>query len=301
VTFSVTDSGNPTATPLTSTATSTVSVFDSNNIPVVTAPAPITIVVANGTTSLVASDPAIVAFLAAASAIDAEDGSLSVSSDAPASFPLGSTIVTFSATDGCGVVATANATVTIEEEPLPNTAPVLTPPAPITVTAGMCAASVMALHPEIDTFLSDVTASDAEDGNLRWYVTSNAPRDFFIGDTIVTFSVTDTGDPDGIPLTTTGTSTVTVDAMANSAPVVTAPTPITVNIAIGTGPVAASDPTIAAFLLAATASDTEDGVLTVSNDAPASFPEGVTIVTFSATDACGLVTTATATVTIVEI
>jgi hypothetical protein len=69
-----------------------------------------------GTTSVPATDPAIAAFLASATANDAEDGPLAVSNDAPADFPLGTTTVTFSATDFCGVTTTAQSTVTIQEE-----------------------------------------------------------------------------------------------------------------------------------------------------------------------------------------
>ena len=300
VTFTVTDSGAPTATPLTTTATSTVAVFNPNTAPSVTAPAPLTLIAAIGTTSVSASDPAIAGFLAAASASDAEDGVLIVSNDAPASFPLGTTTVTFTATDACGLVATATATVIIEEEPVPNTAPTLTPPAPITVTAGLCASSVPALNPAVESFLSSATATDAEDGNLRWYITTNAPRDFQLGNTLVTFTVTDSGNPSGTRITTIGTSTVSVNAAPNTAPTLTAPAPITVTVTFGTPSLAASDPAIAAFLAAASASDPEDGNVLISHDAPASFPLGTTTVTFTATDACGLIATATATVTIQE-
>lgn len=81
-----------------------------------TAPAPLDITVPAGTTSVPATDPAIAGWLASASASDAEDGGLNVTNNAPADFPLGTTTVTFTATDACGVSDTAVSTVTITEE-----------------------------------------------------------------------------------------------------------------------------------------------------------------------------------------
>ena len=109
----------------------------------------------------------------------------------------------------------------------------------------------------------------------------------------MTFSVIDSGG-----LTGTATSTVTIRATENTPPVVIAPQPIIVTAPAGATSVPASDPAIAAFLAGASASDIEDGTLTPTNDAPASFPLGTTIVTFSAIDSGGLTGTATATVTV---
>ena len=116
VTFSVTDSGDPTGNPATTTATSTLTALDPNTAPTVTAPAPLSITVPAGTTSVPATDPVIAGWLASASASDAEDGGLNVTDNAPADFPLGTTTVTFTATDACGVSDTAVSTVTIIEE-----------------------------------------------------------------------------------------------------------------------------------------------------------------------------------------
>jgi len=286
------------------TADSTLTVNETpNTAPVVTAPAPITITVPQGTTSVPATDPAIVAFLDDASANDSEDGPLAVSNDAPADFPLGITTVTFSATDACGLTSTATSTVTIQEE-AGNTAPQLTTPDPITVTAGLCDISIPATDSAIADFLNGATATDAEDGDLTGSITNDAPADFPAAvtpgaATTVTFSVTDSGDPSGTPITTTGTSSVTaVDP--NTPPTVTAPAPLTITVPAGTTSVPATDPAIAAFLASASANDAQDGVLAVSNDAPADFPLGTTTVTFSATDSCAASASETSTVTIEE-
>jgi len=74
------------------------------------------ITVAAGTGSVPVSDPAIAAFLASATAQDGQDSTLSVSNDAPAVFEPGTTTVVFSATDACGLTATASSTLTIQEE-----------------------------------------------------------------------------------------------------------------------------------------------------------------------------------------
>jgi hypothetical protein len=293
VTFSAMDSLNATGT-----ADSSVTVNETpNSAPVVTAPAPLTITVAQGTTSVPASDPAIQAFLAAATATDAEDGTLTVSNNAPANFAVGTTTVTFSATDSCGLNVIATSTVTVQV--VGNTAPLLTPPAAQTVDGPLCATAVARTDPAIAAWLGSATATDAEDGDLTASITNNAPASFPAArapgvPTQVTFSVTDNGNPPAPPATSTASSTLTV-VDPNTAPVVTAPNTLTITLPAGTDPattVPVTDPAIQAFLAAASATDAEDGVLVVSKDAPTDFPVGTTTVTFSATDGCGVISSA---------
>ena len=272
-------------------ATVTIQVGDAN-APVVTAPADLTITLPPGSTGPVpATDPEIVAWLASVTAIDPEEGSLPVSNNAPASFPVGTTPVTFTATDSCGNegAATANVIILVAD----NNVPVVTAPAPLTVTAPLCATSVPQSDTEIQNWLNSASADDVEDGTLP--VTNNAPLNFLLGDTLVTFSAEDSLGAIG-----TADSTLTLDETPNTVPVVTAPAPITITVPQGTTSVPATDPAIVAFLDGASANDDEDGTLAVSNDAPADFPLGITTVSFSATDACGLTSTATSTVTIQE-
>ena len=272
-------------------ATVTIQVGDAN-APVVTAPADLTITLPPGSTDPVpATDSEIAAWLASATAVDPEEGNLTVGNNAPASFPIGTTPVTFTATDSCGNEGTAAANVIVLVAD--NNVPVVTAPAPLAVTAPLCATSVPQSDAEIQTWLNSATADDVEDGALP--VTNNAPLDFSLGDTLVTFSAEDSVGAVG-----TADSTLTVNETPNTAPVVTAPAPITITVPQGTISVPATDPAIAAFLAGASADDTEDGQLSVSNDAPTDFPLGITTVTFSATDACGLTSTATSTVTIQE-
>jgi hypothetical protein len=302
VTFSATDNLGATGSV---DATVTVNATP-NAAPTVSAPAPISITVPSGTTTVPGgTDSAIQAFLAAAGAADAEDGDLAVTDDALVEFPLGTTTVTFTATDSCGLSGTAQSAVTIiEDQPVNNDPPQLSAPAPITVEVALCGTSVPATDLVSEAFLGGATATDAEDGDLTAQITNDAPADFLAAvapgvATTVTFSVTDSGDPTGTPMTSTTTSTVTaVDP--NTAPLVSAPAALSITVPAGTSSVPASDPAIAAFLVSVMAQDKQDGMLSVSNDAPTDFGPGTTTVVFSATDACGLTATASSTLTIQE-
>ncbi len=88
-----------------------------------------------------------------------------------------------------------------------------------------------------------------------------------------------------------------ITAPDTQAPVVTPPTNISVS-ALLSDTVPATNAVIAAFLAGATASDNIDGSVVVSNNAPTSFPAGITTVTFSASDSAGNTGIATANVTI---
>jgi hypothetical protein len=281
------------------TATATVKVNETPNTePVVTAPDAITIMVPAGTTSVPATDPDIAAFLNNATAFDTEDGDVTASiiNDAPGDFPMGTTSVTFSVSDNCGVSANAVSMITIQEEG-GNIAPVINVPDQITVDAQLCATSMPATDPTIVAFLNGATAFDAEDGDVTASITNDAPSDFPIGTTPVTFSVTDS---DGA--TTTGVASVMVIG-ANTAPVLIGPSPLSITVTAGTITVPKTDTAIAAFLNSATATDAEDGDFpssAITNNAPVDFPMGESTVTFSVTDSCGLTATANSTVTITE-
>jgi hypothetical protein len=125
----------------------TVAVVDST-APVLTVPAPITL--AATSSGLPASDPAIVRFLARATAEDMVDPRPTLRHDAPAVFPLGQTTVTFVTTDSFGNWQIGKSTVTLTTQPLPATPP----------------AAVDRIPPE------NVSALRAERGNarvrLRW-------------------------------------------------------------------------------------------------------------------------------------
>jgi hypothetical protein len=83
------------------------------------------------------------------------------------------------------------------------------------------------------------------------------------------------------------------------APTINCPASINVECTQHTG-TPASDPTIAAFLAGATASDNCDAGPVITTDALAVFPHGLTSVTFTATDAAGNTASCTRSVTVVD-
>lgn len=172
-------------------------------------------------------------------------------------------------------------------------APVVTPPANITIQAPICVESLPSSTPAILAFMANASATDVEDGNVSASIINDAPGAFSLGTTTVTFTARDS-----LGLLGTASATVTVLGTPNTAPEVSAPAPITLTAPSGAISIPPSDPTIAAFLASATATDPQNNLTSFTNNAPANFPLGTTTVTFTATDGCGLTTTATSTVTV---
>ena len=258
--------------------------------PVLTVPQNVTVaaVDADGTLS---TDLAIQDFLAQAKAEDDVDGPITPSNDAPAVFPLGDTVVTFSATDAAGNTATATATVTVAD----LTAPVVTAPSDITVQATTSDGSP-ATDPAIAAFLAAATAEDNVDGDID--PVNDATTLFSVGSTLVTFSATDAAG-------NVGTATAAVNVLEIGPPDDTTPPELTVPqdtivAAVDASGTPATDFAIASFLAGATALDGVDGPITPTNNAPATFPLGPTIVIFTAVDLAGNTAARTATLTVVD-
>jgi len=200
-----------------------------------------------------------------ATAVDNVDGVVAVSNNSPVSFPLGTTTVTWSATDSSGNTATATQTVTI----IDTTAPALTTPADLVVEATAVASSIA---------IGSASALDIVDGAVS--VSNNAPATFPLGTTIVIWAATDLSG-------NTATATQAITVVDTTAPVLTVPADMVVttknkkvNVNIGT----------------ATATDIFG--VTITNDAPATFRRGTTTVTWTATDANGNVSQAAQTITV---
>jgi hypothetical protein len=184
---------------------------------------------------------------------------VTVTNNAPAGFPLGTTVVTWVATDASGNSATGVQQVTVED----TTPPVLTPPPPVTVEASDVLSMV-----DIGT----ATATDI----FPVTVASDAPDTFPLGPTTVTWTATDTSGN-----VTTATQQVTV--VDTTPPVLNVPGDVTVT---------ATGPLTMVAIGTATATDIFEPV-TISNDAPAAgFPVGTHEVTWTATDANGNVASA---------
>ena len=193
--FTVRDTGDAAAAPVTS-AEATVSITVNDTIaPAITAPANVTVNTGAGATACgaVVAD----ADLGTATATD-NSGSVSVTrSGVPSGniFPVGTTTVTYTATDAAGNSTTATQTVTV----IDNTAPVITAPAPITVNAGLSGFAV------VPNFVTSTISSD----NCGPVTVSQSPlagTTVGLGTHIITLTATDAAGN-----TSTATTTFTVN------------------------------------------------------------------------------------------
>ena len=124
--------------------------------PEITLPGGDITVEADGSSGTPVTSADIATFLSGASAEDAVDGPVSVSHDAPGVLPLGTTTITFTATDSSGNTVMVSVDVTIVD----TTAPVLTLPASITVAAEG-PTGTPATQAQIAAFLAGASAEDS--------------------------------------------------------------------------------------------------------------------------------------------
>jgi hypothetical protein len=250
--------------------------------PVVTAPEDI-VITAVDPSGIAATNSSITEFLNQASAVDNVDGAVDVTNDAPDQFPVGATTVIFSAQDALGNATTASAVVTIAD----LSAPVIEAPANISVAA-VDSSGTPSSDDDITVFLNGASAVDNIDSSVT--ITNNAVEIFPLGTTTVVFTAVDAAGN----ASTASADVVVVDL---TAPAVTAPSDKVVAATDGNGTLS-TDAEISAFLSAGSAIDNVDGTLAVSTDAPATMPLGDTTVSFTATDAAGNKSTATAVLTV---
>ncbi|QEP44929.1 DUF5011 domain-containing protein [Ectothiorhodospiraceae bacterium BW-2] len=262
------------------TVTRSITVQD-GSAPVVTPPANIT-VAAIDATGTPATHSAITSFLNSATASDAVDGLLtSIGHNAPTTFPLGATVVTFSATDSSNNTGRAQAIVTVADQSRPV----------ITLTGS----SALTLNIGQSYTEQGATASDNVDGDISNRITLSGSVDTSrVGLYTLSYNVSDAAG------NAAQTVTRSITVQDGSAPVVTPPANITVAASNATG-TPATHSAITSFLNSATASDNIDGDLTqISHNAPNQLPLGVTVVTFSATDSQGNRGSAQATITVTD-
>jgi sugar lactone lactonase YvrE len=203
-------------------------------------------------------------------------GSVALANNAPAVFSKGTTVVTWTATDPCGNKATCAQSVVVVD----NQAPTISCPAPVTVS---CASAV----PPVNT--GSVTASD----NCGSVTVS------FVGDittnqtcanrytVLRTYRATDASG-------NSATCTQTITVNDTTPPTITAPSDVTTFTDPGqcsASNVALGSPTASSFC---------GDAVTVTNNAPAVFPKGITQVIWSATDSCGNSAAATQNVLVVD-
>jgi len=185
-----------------------------------------------------------------------EVGVMSVTNDAPEVFPLGETIVTWTATDVIGNISNLSQSIILVD----STAPRIAFSEDLIIEASSLEQNTLEL-------VTPETSDDVEISS----VTNDAPEVFPLGETIVTWTATDSS---GNYASTTQTITV-VDT---TAPVITTPQNIIVD--------AVNTETLLEIGLA-TIDDIIDDSPIITNDAPTVFPLGETIVTWTATDKFG--------------
>jgi hypothetical protein len=280
VTYTATDNaGNVTV------GTQRVVVTESPAInPTITAPADVTVNTGPGATSCgtVVSD----ATLGNASANDNCPGVTISRTGVPAgnNFPVGTTFVTYTATDASGNTASATQHVTVVD----NTPPVVTAPAAVTLFTGAGATSCGVTVSDLDGTLGTGSATDNCPG-VSAVSRSGVPagNNFPVGNTTLTYSATDAHG-------NSASATQTVTVIDNTAPVISCPANITLEPSCPTGAIAT--------YATPTATDNCAVQSVVRSAGPASgsvFPIGTTTVTHTATDIYGNTSSCSFTVTVV--
>ncbi|HKU32535.1 MAG TPA: HYR domain-containing protein, partial [Candidatus Nitrosotalea sp.] len=194
---------------------------------------------------------------------------VSITNNAPSKFPIGVTMVTWTAMNAGGNTAKTIQKVTVVD----TTPPTLTAPPNVTVQA------TSADHNTVD--LGTPSSYDAVGVES---VTNDAPAYFPLGQTVVTWKAVDASG-------NTATAQQTVIVQDTKPPTIKAPAAMTVNATGALTPVNIGQ---------ATATD-NTGITSLTNDSPQQgFALGTTIVTWTATDAGGNTATATQTIIVVN-
>ncbi len=212
--------------------------------------------------------------LDAPTASDLADPAPLVTSDMPADgFPMGDTLITWTATDASGNTASVNQVITIMDGE---------PGGPLTLDAP----ADRQLEATGETTPVDLGTATVSGGTPPLAVTKDVPATGFpLGSTTVTWTVSDS-----VGQSVTDTQAVTV--IDSTAPILIAPGAMTRQQGSDGGLTVVD-------LGTATASDAVDSAPDIVNNAPASgFPVGTTIVTWTATDASGNSATAAQSVTV---
>lgn len=196
---------------------------------------------------------------------------LSISVGNPHTFPVGSTVVTFTATDAAGNEATTSATVTVRD----TTAPSLATPSDITLEGNALGGAVV-------SFIA--TATDIVDGVYPATCVPPSGSTFPVGSTMVSCTATDAAGN-----TRTGTFAITVKD--TTPPEISVPGDLLVEATAPSGAVAT---------YAVTATDLVGGTRPVvcSPSSGSTFPFGMSSVSCTASDAAGNARTAIFRVTV---
>jgi uncharacterized repeat protein (TIGR01451 family) len=279
ITYTATDAaGNSTV------GIQTITVLESPAIPpTISAPADVTVNTGPDATSCgaVVAD----AVLGTATGNDNCAGVTVTRSGVPAgnAFPVGNTVVTYTATDASGNTAQDTQTVTVVD----NTPPVVTAPAAVTLFTGPGATSCGVTVTNLDGTFGTGSAIDNCPG-VGAVSRSGIPsgNNFPVGITTLTYSATDAHG-------NTGSATQTVTVIDNTAPLISCPASITIEPTCPTGAIAT--------YTAPVGTDNCPGATTSRTAGLASgsvFPIGATTVTFTVNDAHGNSASCSFTVTV---
>ena len=275
VTYTFTDNANN-----TSTTSFTVTVVD-NTIPVINQ-CPTNIVVYTGSRT---SCNQIATWTAPNATDNCNVSSLTSNYNSGDVFPVGTTVVTYTATDIHNNATQSSFSVTV----IDNTAPVISgTPNNITEYTGngrlTCNQTATWTAP---------TAVDNCVGTVNYASQSHAPGSTFpVGVTTVTYTFTDNAN-------NTSTTSFTVTVIDNTAPVISG-TPSNITVNTGGGRLTCDQ---TATWVAPTAVDNCLGTISpafVSNQPGSTFPVGVTTVTYTFSDNAGNTSTTSFTVTVVD-
>ena len=184
----------------------------------------------------------------------------SITNDAPETFPLGETIVTWTATDISGNSASISQIISV----IDTTAPTLIVPNDIQVEAT-----------SIDANIVEFGSADASDLVEISSITNDAPETFPLGETIVTWTATDISG-------NSASTTQIISVIDTTAPEITISESFSFEAINQTG-------NIFELPMIESADNTE--IISITNDAPISFEFGTTIVTWTATDISGNIST----------
>ena len=195
-------------------------------------------------------------------------GVMSITSDAPEFFPLGETIITWTAVDVMGNASTTEQKVIVVD----NTAPILQTPEDIVIEAT-----------SIDNNEIELGEAGATDNGEIISISNDAPEFFTLGDTIITWTVSDSSE-------NTASDTQLVSVVDTTAPEISPVDDLTYEAtSIDENTVSLDNPSV---------SDIQD--VTITNDAPEFFPLGETVVTWTATDIVGNTSTTEQKVIVVD-
>jgi len=198
-----------------------------------------------------------------------ENGILSLSHNAPSSFPLGVNTIIWTAIDGAGNMAIASQIVTIQD----TIAPKISPLDEISLEAKSSSQNTVFL--DVPLVTDDVGV---------YSITNDAPEVFPLGETIVTWTATDV-------IGNTSTLTQSVNLIDSISPRIAILDDITIE---------ASNLNENLVELIIPESFDQVEIASITNDAPEVFPLGETIVTWTATDTSGNSASITQTISVID-